>query len=167
LDNNNSLLAYGPGHFDSGFQTITFRLTPSGEIRVKTVFVVNRPEKILNVPLDPIRWGMGLLNLGTLGIAGQIFPGFNTLFNNAETSGPAFDPLFTYIRLVNQLTGGAAAQQFCISKQQLEREMLVQHFMEHYNMITGSLLTWRQIPDWLDESTLPAWVIRGTNYDCR
>lgn len=163
LDDNNSLLAYGPGHFGSGFQTITFRLMPGGEIHVRTVFVVNRPERILNVPLDPLRWGMELMNLGTAGIAGQIFPGFNTLFNNAEASGPAFDPLLTYIWLANQLTGGAAAQQFCISKEQLEKEMLVQHFMEHYNMITGSLLTWREIPDWLDEAKLPPWVIHGIN----
>jgi len=161
-NNSNSLLSYGPGHFGSGFQTIKFRLAPGGEIYVKTVFVVNRPERILNVPLDPVRWGMRLMNLGTLGMAGQIFPGFNEL-DGSPVTGPSFDPLFTYISLANQLTGGAAAQQFCISREQLEKEMLVKHFMEHYNMITGSLLTWRQIPDWLDETTLPSWVIHGAN----
>jgi len=163
LNDDNSLLAYGPGHFGSGFQTITFRLTPTGEICVRTVFVVNRPQRIFNVPLDPLRWGMGLMNLGTMGMAGQIFPGFNMLLNNTTDPVPSFDPLLTYTWLANWLTGGAAAGHLCISREQLEKEMLVQHFMEHYNMITGSLLTWRQIPDWLDATTLPPWVIYGTN----
>jgi hypothetical protein len=163
LNDDNSFLAYGPGHFGSGFQTITFRLTSGGEICVRTVFVVNRPQRILNVPLDPLRWGMGLINLGTMGMAGQIFSGFNMLLNTITGPVPSFDPLLTYIWLVNRLTGGVAAGQLCISKEQLEKEMLVQHFMEHYNMITGSLLTWRQIPDWLDAAALPPWVIHGTN----
>jgi hypothetical protein len=42
--------------------------------------------------------------------------------------------------------------------------MLIQHFMQHYQLMVGSLLTWRQIPSWLqrDQGHLPEWVIRGT-----
>lgn len=161
LNENKSLLAYGPGHFGDGFQTFNFRLLAGGEIEVRTVFVVNRPERILNVPIDPLQWGISLMNLGSMGMASQIFPRLGELLNDTSFSTSSFDPLLTYVRLINLLTGGAAAEQLCISKVQLEKEMLVQHFMEHYNMLTGSLFTWRQIPDWLDQSALPLWVIHG------
>jgi hypothetical protein len=72
-----------------------------------------------------------------------------------------FDPVFSYISLVNALAGKQIADRFCISKEQLEKQMLVQHFMQHYDMIVNSLLTWRQIPDWLDSRALPRWVVRG------
>ena len=41
--------------------------------------------------------------------------------------------------------------------------MLVQHFMQHYSMIVNALLTWRQIPNWLDEKSLPEWVKTGVS----
>jgi hypothetical protein len=74
---------------------------------------------------------------------------------------PDFDPVTTYISLANGLTGGEAARQFGISLEQLEKSMLVQHYMEHYRMVVGSLLTWRQIPDWLDRSAIPEWANTG------
>ena len=48
-----------------------------------------------------------------------------------------------------------------ISRRQLEKDFLVQHFKQHYVTIVGSLLTWRQIPDWLDGRALPEWVLTG------
>jgi hypothetical protein len=67
----------------------------------------------------------------------------------------------TGISLANLVTGGLAGRQFCISMEELQRRFLVQHFMQHYEMLTGSVLTWRQIPDWLDQANLPQWVITG------
>jgi hypothetical protein len=63
--------------------------------------------------------------------------------------------------LANAVTGGQAAQQLCISREQLDKDFLVQHFMQHYVTIVGSLLTWRQIPNWLDAAALPDWVVAG------
>jgi hypothetical protein len=74
-----------------------------------------------------------------------------------------FDPVFSYISLVKALAGKQIADRFCISKEQLEKQMLIQHFMQHYDMIVNSLLTWRQIPDWFDLRVLPRWVVRGTH----
>jgi hypothetical protein len=37
----------------------------------------------------------------------------------------------------------------------------VRHFLQHYQTIVGSLLTWRSIADWCDEAALPEWVRRG------
>jgi hypothetical protein len=56
-----------------------------------------------------------------------------------------------------------AAKDLCISKEQLEKDFLVQHFRQHYQMIVGSLTTWRRIPDWLDATSLPDWVRSGVS----
>ena len=43
----------------------------------------------------------------------------------------------------------------------IEKDFLVTHFMQHYQMIVGSLLTWRRVPDWLDSSALPETATTG------
>lgn len=157
-----SLLAYGPGRFHAGFQTIHFQMLPDGQSSVRLVFVVNRPDRILNVPLNPVRWGFGLADLLSLGTASRVLGPLRLVFENFTPTFGNFDPLLTFVDLANAFTGGEAARQYCISKEQLETEMLLQHFMQHYQMIIGSLLTWRQIPDWLDRANLPDWILHGT-----
>lgn len=158
---SDSLLAYGPGHFGTGFQMINFQMLPDGETTVKTVFVVNRPERLVNFPLDPLEWGFALADVASLGTASRIFGPLKAVLHSFIPSFGVFDPILTYVSAANFLTGGEAGRQFCISKEHLEQEMLIQHFMQHYEMIVGSLLTWRQIPDWLDAANLPSWVLHG------
>ena len=43
----------------------------------------------------------------------------------------------------------SAAQQLCLSRDELDKFILVKHFMQHYNAIAGALHTWRQILNWL------------------
>jgi len=159
---SDSLLAYGPGKFRAGFQTIHFQMLPDGQSSVRLVFVVNRPERILNVPLNPLRWSFGLADLVSLGAASRVLGPLKLVFENFTPTFGTFDPLLTFVDLANAFTGGEAARQYCISKEQLETEMLLQHFMQHYQMVIGSLLTWRQIPDWLDRTNLPDWILHGT-----
>ena len=73
----------------------------------------------------------------------------------------SFDPVFAFIDLVNLATLGQASRQLCISKDQLEKFFLVFHFAQYYTMITGTLLTWRQIDDWMDPANIPLWVKTG------
>ena len=54
------------------------------------------------------------------------------------------NPIVAGIRLANLVTGGLAGRQFCISMEELQRRFLVQHFMQHYVTMVGSLLTWRR-----------------------
>ncbi|HXI44048.1 MAG TPA: hypothetical protein VNH83_28955 [Bryobacteraceae bacterium] len=67
------LLAYGPGEFDAGFQTIDFTVLPNGESHVRMIFVVNRPRKILNLPVDPVFTFIDAMNLLTAGAAARLF----------------------------------------------------------------------------------------------
>ena len=45
----------------------------------------------------------------------------------------------------------------------VEKLFLFYHFTAIYTLIVNSLLTWRQIPDWLDSDALLGWVAKGEN----
>jgi hypothetical protein len=153
------VLAYGPGLFDAAFKRITFQILRDGQTRVHLAFVANRPTKVLNFPL--FDWTMRLADVASMGMASRVLsPGVG---NGVEPASHDFDPLIASITLANLFSGGRAAEDFCVSKEQLEKDMLVQHFRQHYQMLLGSLFTWRQIADWQDADGLPEWVITGTN----
>lgn len=155
------MLAYGPGEFDAAIELIHFHVLASGETRARLVFVVNRPDRIVNATLDPVGLGFGAADLFSFGLASTIFrPLRGALERVSPRLGP-FDPVNAYVTLANQLTGGLAAENLCISREQLERDFLVQHFMQHYQMLTGALLTWRRTPDWLDPEALPKSAVTG------
>ena len=73
----------------------------------------------------------------------------------------SFDPVSVGVELINRMTGGFVARELCISKNQLERIFLTKHFEQHYDMMVGSLSTWRRISDWRDEGSIPDWVKIG------
>ena len=153
------LLAYGPGEFDAAFETIDWSVLADGRVRLDMSFVVNRPENIVNPALNPLSWGMQMANVMSLGLASRFLP---PAFGPSGL-GAGGDPVFTFLSLANLMTGGLASSELCLSRSQLEKSFLVTHFNQHYTMATGSLMTWRQIPDWLaPEDQLPRWVVTGT-----
>lgn len=154
-------LAYGPGEFNAAIEMIRFSLHTDGTIRAGLVFVVNRPEKILNVMIDPVDWSFQIADFFSLGMTKTIFGPMRNLFRQMPLRVGGIDPMSIYVTVTNGLTGGAAGQELCISREQLEKTFLVQHYMQHYQMLVGSLLTWRRIPNWLDEASLPIWAIKG------
>jgi hypothetical protein len=158
---DDSVLAYGPGQFDAGFQLFTFTVAADGTIRVRMPFVVNRPTRILDISLDPLDWGFRAAELLTLGRASKLLDPLHAAFDDLPFRPGGFDPVFTGIELANLFTLGLAGRLFCISKEQLEKFFLVFHFDQYYTMITGTLLTWRQVPDWLDPAGIPEWVKTG------
>jgi hypothetical protein len=157
------VLAYGPGQFDAAFETIRFTVGGTGEVRVEMVFVANRPTEIVSVTVDPIDWAFRLADLALFGIPSRALWPAKALAGLLPLRLGRFDPVYTYVALASLVTGGLARSVLCISREELDRRFLVQHFMQHYQTVTGSLLTWRQIPDWLDESALPAWVVEGVS----
>jgi hypothetical protein len=154
-------IAYGPGQFEASFQLIHFRVLTDGRIKVSLVFVVNRPQQVLNVAFDPVGWGLRLADLSSLGLASPFLAPMRVMTDRLPLRLPGLDPVRGFIALANVFSGGAAARDYCISMEQLERQFLVQHFMQHYQMVTSSLLTWRQHPSWLDPACLPPEIIEG------
>jgi hypothetical protein len=156
-----SIFTYGPGRFEAGFQLFRFRMLEEGAIRVQLAFVANRPEQITSVDINPVEWSFRLADLFSLGVASQILAPVRGALEQLPLRLNDFDPVLAYVSLANLLTGGQAAQELCISKERLEKDFLVKHFMQHYQMMVGTLLVWRQVPDWLDTAALPKWVITG------
>lgn len=156
------LLAYGPGEFDAAFELINFEVFEDGKTLVNMVFVANRPERILNLSLDPLHWGFALADLMSLGLTSHLLAPMQGVLDWLSFRGGDVDPVFAFISLVNVLTGNRAADELCISQEELNRQFLQKHFMQHYQTVVGSLQTWRQIPDWLaGEEQLPQWVVKG------
>ena len=148
------MLAYGPGQFAAAIQTVEFTVLHDGEIRVQATFVANRPDKITRVDLDPIGWGFQLADRLSFGTASRMMSPVKALANRLPLRVSGVDPLSTYIWLANALTGGIAGRRFGHSKAVLEKRMLVQHFMQHYQMLTSSLLMWRTVRDWTDPDSV-------------
>jgi len=160
---DDSVLAYGPGQFDAGFQLFTFSVGGDDVIRVRMPFVVNRPTRILDVSLDPLDWSFKAAEILTLGRARGLLEPLHAVFQELPWRPGGFDPVFAAIDLANLATLGQASRLLCISKEQLEKLFLVFHFDQYYTMITGSLLTWRQIPNRLDAANLPLSVTTGAS----
>lgn len=73
----------------------------------------------------------------------------------------SLDPIFSSIHALNLMTGGLAQRELCISREQLEKDMLVKHFRQTYEMLEGSVRIWRLVPNWLNVPALPEWVRTG------
>ncbi len=157
------LLAWGPGQFDAAIEIIDFLVFEDGAIRAEMVFVANRPERLLNLSLNPFNWSFTVADLMTFGLSSRFFAPLRGVVEQLPFSGGNVDPVYAFIWLANALSGGEAARQLCVSTEELDKQFLVKHFMQHYQTVAGALHTWRQIPDWLDSSALPEWVLRGVS----
>jgi hypothetical protein len=155
------LVAYGPGQFDVAIELIKFQVSDAGETAVDMLFVANRPTEIVNLVLDPLDWGFRIADALLFGVPSQVFAPLKAILATAPLRLGQFDPVYAYIDGANLLTQGQASSRLCITRDQLDKRFLVQHFMQHYQAIVGSLLTWRQIPDWTDSAALPDWVVHG------
>ena len=159
-----TIFAYGPGNFTAGFQTIDFEISRSGEIRVRMVFVSNRPTQVMDVDLNPVRLGFGFADLMSFGLASRLFGPVKDALERITPQIENFDPVTTYITFINLLTGGVAREELCASLEALEKNpMMLTHFMEHYRLISGALMTWRKVQNWLDLADIPEGVREGTS----
>jgi hypothetical protein len=124
------------------------------------IFVANRLHKVLNVVVDPLDWGLGFADRISFGLANGVLGPARDLLNRLPLRFTV-DPVSTYISIANSVSGNYAQRQLCVSLETLEKLFLLKHFQQHFAAILGTLLTWRQIPDWLDEEQLPPWIITG------
>jgi hypothetical protein len=128
------------------------------------VFVSNRPRNVLDVDLNPVSWGFTFADAFTFGLTSRIFGPVKNVLERFSPRLENFDPVTTYIALVNLLTGDLASEQLCASLESLEKNpMLLRHFMEHYYLISGALVTWRRVQNWLNQADIPEAVREGTS----
>ena len=161
-----SALAFGPGEFEAAYKTFRFRVLETGEVQLRMEFVVNRPAAALRLSLNPVKWGIELADLASGGRYAGAFDRVKSSLDRIPGAEFHFDPVYPALDLANLLTAGYAGRHWGISRDALDREFLLQHFRQHYATAVGSLLNWRQIPDWLDTPNLPPWVVQGGYADC-
>lgn len=160
-----SLLAFGPGEFDAAIELINFKVNKdTGKTNVEMVFVVNKPERVTNLSLNPIDLGFSAADLVSFGMASRLFGPMKNALDRIPFPGANVDPPLAFIRGLNLMTGNLAAKEFCISVRAINNVFLVKHFLQHYQTIAGSLQTWRQIQDWtVCEEKLPDWIVKGVS----
>ncbi len=154
-------LAYGPGRFAAAFQSFAFEVGEDGEIEARMCFTADRPRQVLRVSMNPMDWGLRMAEIGSLGMANGLFEPLRQALGRLPS--PRVDVASGYIGLANLMTMGAAGKELCISKDQLERIFLAQHFQQHYHVMASSLVTWRQVADWCREEEIPVWMVRGSS----
>lgn len=155
-----SNFGYGPGEFDAALELVNFRVYKTGYISVRMIFIANRPTSVTNITIDPLDWGIRLADVASFGLASRLIAPVRGFVDQLPFKF-SVDPVIAYIAAANAISGNYAAETLCISLEDLEKLFLVQHFQQHYQTILGSLVTWRRFPDWLDEKSLPPWVISG------
>jgi hypothetical protein len=158
-DPERALTRYGPGEFDAAFESIHFVVDLHGKITVQMAFCANRPEQVTAVNVNPIKWGFQIADAVSGGWASRLLPSVKKTLPGFGLG--TFDPVYAYISAANAVTAGQAAQALAISREQLDKRFLLLHFNVHYATVLGSLVTWRQIPDWRDGEAIPDWVATG------
>lgn len=149
--------------FRTGFQLLDFELDDEGQSSARLVLVTNRPRRILDIDLNPFGPGFGLADLMSFGFASRLFSPLKDILERLSLRVGSFDPLTLYMSVANALTAGISAEQLCISMETVEKEILLQNFMQHYDLVVGSIVTWRQTRDWLDPAQLPEQAISGVH----
>jgi hypothetical protein len=161
-DQTASLAAYGPGQFDAAIELIDFQVFDDGRVRVEMVFIVNRPQKMIHFSLNPINWGLKFADFMSFGLTSRLLGHMQGAGDQGASGDNDLDLVYGFIWLANALTNGQAAQQLCLSRDDVDKLTLVKHFIQHYQTMAGALQTWRQIPDWcIGEAYLPQWVVTG------
>ncbi|HEX4276165.1 MAG TPA: hypothetical protein VHZ74_12460 [Bryobacteraceae bacterium] len=152
-----TIVGYGPGYFDQGFMTYTWRIMKTGSIKAHMEFCVNQPDIVLNPSLNPIAYGIKVADAVSFGMASDLLDKLPR-----AVRGALMDPVFGSIALANIATLGWAARDLNLSQAGVMKLFLYYHYLVIYTLVANSVSTWRQIPDWLDAAALPDWVVKGS-----
>jgi len=151
-------LSYGPAKFDGGYSQTDFSLLEDGSIIARVIFLVERPEQTFNLPLNPLDWGLSAAE----GLTPKAFKGLMRPLRELAGNMPfarGFDPFLTFSRIANTVTAGQAEKQLCISREQVEKMMMIESFSVQHDMLLGAQHRWRRVRDWtVEETELPAWA---------
>lgn len=155
--NYKTLFAAGPSKLTFTIETLNLRVLDTGEVRAHMDFITPQPAQI--VEFEPVQWSFQLADLFTFGAASTLLAPLKRILVGFE---PQVDPVYTTVRLLNLLSLGVAADDYCITREQLFKLLMVLHFTDVYHMYNISASHFRMVPDWTDEKSLPDWARHGT-----
>lgn len=149
------MLAYGPGHFAAAIKTVRFRVTDDGAVRVRALFLANRPTRIMSVDLDPLGWSLDVLEQWGGRAARTMTNPMRAMSERWPLRAREVDPIGGTVDLANRMTGGRAADALGMSREVLERRMLWQHFQQHHELFRTARVAWQAVPDWTTPARIP------------
>ena len=155
------MFAYGPGQLEPTVQTLIWEVHENGDVITRMSFISSAPNALLSVSFNPLDWGFMATELLTAGQFSNRLAPFRRAANRLPFSNLKFDPVFPTINALNIMTLGAAGRKLGISREEINKTLTYEHFLQHYNAVLGSRQTWEMFSDWTDESKLPAWVKEG------
>jgi len=154
-------ITIGPQIFDLGMQFFRFRLLEDGRISSKMVFSANQLTYLFKLNVNPFVWPLRAAEALSLRLAPNLTKPLQGLIDALPLSDVSVDLVFDSVRALDVLTLGEAAKRYCISIEQIQKDVLIKHDMVFYNMIADTLRIWRQVRDWTDAASIPAWVKYG------
>ncbi len=160
-DPNAGPVALGPDKVQPGLELHSLRVLDSGEVRLRTVTIMARPHKLLDLSLDPIEWSLDAAERLTMGAAVQYTKPLRRVLGRIPAMGFRFDPVFGPARLLTRLLGKGVSGELGVAGEQFEKYILSKHAIELRQGLLGTRQTWLQVPDWLDSSSVPEWAKRG------
>ncbi|MCA1636427.1 MAG: hypothetical protein LC802_22735, partial [Acidobacteria bacterium] len=122
-----NMIARSQGVFGTGFQLINFSLDEEGRARVRLVLVVNRPDNIVSVDIDPVGWGFRLADIFSFGMLTRFLSPARDLVGRFAPKVTGFDPLAAYLSFARVVSGGLTTERLCMTRETLDKEILVQH----------------------------------------
>ena len=134
------------------------RVLSSGEIRLRTVTILARPAKLLNLPPNPLTWGLQAAELATLGAAQRFTKPIEKLLKQVPLPRIGFDPLLASFNMLNKLNSRINLP--FTSQDDFEKEMLARNAVGLREGLLCTRPTWLQIPDWVN-GPIPDWVRLG------
>ena len=108
------LLAASPSALTYTIETLAFTLLDTGEIRAHMDFIMPQPPRILN--FDPVGWSFAAADKLSFGTASKILAPVKEILRGFE---PQVDPLFLFLRLLNQTTIGLSGDEFDYTRERL------------------------------------------------
>ena len=91
------LLARSADVFQTGFQLLNFELDDKGQSTVQLAMVINRPRRILDMDLNPMKLGLGLADLMSFGFASRLFSSVSGMLESLSPRLGNFDPVTDYM----------------------------------------------------------------------
>lgn len=155
------MFAYGPGQLEPTVQTLIWEVHENGDVITRMSFISSAPNALLSVSFNPLDWGFMATELLTAGQFSSYLAPFRRAANRLPFSNLKFDPVFPAISALNIMTLGAVGRKLGISREEINKTLTYEHFLQHYHAVLGSRQTWEMFSDWTDESKLPAWVKEG------
>jgi hypothetical protein len=157
--------APGLGPVEPAFDVIRFRVDHSGTVTVRSVFAMRQPERIFNLPLNPLVGAVELARFFSPASAAGALDAVGSALRQLPLGDRGFDPVQAGMWMANAFTGGWTARELCYSREWLLIQMLFEHCTLRDQEILNALQTWSYVANWLDPQKVPKWVRTGCLWD--